>query len=419
MLNDLSKRLRNAIIIGNLLTVKRLLHRFPELLTNVDPENGWSSLHYASFHGRYLICVYLLQLGHRHEYTKTFKGNTCVHLALMNGHEQTTHFLLQHFPGFINQSGEYGRTPLHVVCINDYYQCLGLLMSAGADLTVADNNGDTALHLCMEYGSLQCLRLLLRNDKLLNDDIKDKYSWKPSEVAITFDFARLYNKARKDFKQNNELIKKKPSINSFRTPVLESKSTFDAVPSPVLTMNSPYTSISLNSNLPPLPTISTGRIPSTTALAKQSFTPLTSVSRKLTHSTSSLDSNSTSSSTAQELNNIVEQDDSPNQTSQLKLHSDLITSNQSHVLNSDTIKNNKNILNNLGDETHQHGLNFISLAKHKDENSSDTVSPTDNLSPVVRNKPSLLSIPFARLRNSNNISNSSLSSHNKDPTTKS
>ncbi|CAB4256663.1 similar to Saccharomyces cerevisiae YMR068W AVO2 Component of a complex containing the Tor2p kinase and other proteins, which may have a role in regulation of cell growth [Maudiozyma barnettii] len=425
MLCDLSHRLRNAIISGNLLTVKRILRRFPELLTNVDPENGWSSLHYASYHGRYLICVYLLQLDHgKREYAKTFKGNTCVHLSLMNGHEQTAHLLLQHFPNFINQRGGKGRTPLHVVCLKDYYQCLALLMSAGADLTVADSNGDTALHICMEYGSLQCLRILLKDGNLINDDIKDRYNWKPSEVAITFDFAKLYNKIRKDIKVT-ETTMKKPLIHALKTPVLETKSTFDAGPSPVLTMNSPYTSISLNSTLPPLPTIATSRKQSTTALSKQSFTPLTALPRKsLSNSSlvssdlepaSSIHSGSTASSRIQELNNVLEQQAS-NAASTIRNHSNSIVSTQSHVINNNTIQNNKNILNNLGEEAHKHGLSFLSINTHKDTN--DPTSPTDHLSPSIRKKSSLLSIPFSKLRNSSINSTSTISASNKGPTSK-
>ncbi|KAG0672640.1 Ankyrin repeat domain-containing protein 55 [Maudiozyma exigua] len=425
MLCDLSYRLRNAIISGNLLTVKRLLRRFPELLTNMDPENGWSSLHYASYHGRYLICVFLLQLGHdKREYSKTFKGNTCVHLSLMNGHEQTAHLLLQHFPNFINQRGEHGRTPLHVACLKDYYQCLSLLISAGADLTLADSHGDTALHLCMEYGSLQCLRILLRDGNLINDDVKDRYNWKPSEVAITFDFAKLYNKLRKDIKVS-ETTTKKPTIQALKTPVLETKAAFDAGPSPVLTMNSPYTSISLNSNLPPLPTIATSRKQSTTALSKQSFTPLTALPRKSLNSpsetsltmtdnsdTASIHSDSTASSRIQELNNVLEQQAS-NTASTLRNHSNSIVSTQSHVINNNTIENNKNILNSLGEEAHKHGLSFLSLNTHKDTN--DPTSPTDHLSPTMRKKSSLLSIPFSKLRNSSNNSTSTISSAHKHP----
>lgn len=220
--------MREAIIEGNLLIVKRLLRRYPDLLTNIDSENGWSSLHYASYHGRYLICVYLIQLGHdKHELIKTFKGNTCVHLALMKGHEQTLHLLLQQFPQFINHRGENGRAPIHIACMKNYYQCLSLLIGVGADLWVMDTNGDTPLHVCLEYGSLNCMKMLVNEGEVsLDDNVKDNGNWKPIDVAQTFEVGNVYSKVLQDVKKKGVPLGtgKKPS--SFRTPILGAEGRF-------------------------------------------------------------------------------------------------------------------------------------------------------------------------------------------------
>lgn len=252
-LDEPKKRLRDAIVAGNLLIVKRLLKRFPKLLTNIDSSNGWSSLHYASYYGRYLVCVYLIQLGHdKHEMIKTFKGNTCVHLALLNGHEQTTHLLLQHFPQFINEKGEFARTPVHIACMNDYFRCLSLLIGVGADLSIKDSKGETPLHICMEYGSTECLKLLLQdnNNENIFDDSLNNYNWKPIDVAQTFEFGKLFNKLLKERKAEiakggNNINNKRPSFQVFRTPLLENKSAFEDGPSPVLSLNP---SININVN---------------------------------------------------------------------------------------------------------------------------------------------------------------------------
>lgn len=274
MLPDPSLRLREAIREGNLLIVKRLLRRFPDLLTNIDPSNGWSSLHYASYHGRYLVCVLLIQLGHdRHEILKTFKGNTCVHLALMNGHEQTTHLLLQHFPQFINKAGEYGMTPVHIACVHDYFQCLSLLIGVGANLVVKDENGNTPMHLCLEYGSTNCIKMLLSEINTSEESMRNNDDWKPSDVAKTTDLAKYYNKLRKESLSSDNL--KKPSFQSFKTPVLTSKAVFDDGPSPVLSINSSQLNSNVsnstpsnNSPLPRLQGIFTNRRPSVPTLSE-------------------------------------------------------------------------------------------------------------------------------------------------------
>ncbi|SSD61168.1 uncharacterized protein SCODWIG_02929 [Saccharomycodes ludwigii] len=197
---DPAIRLRKNIIDGNLLIVKRLLRRFPDLLENIDSENGWSSLHYAAFHGRYLVCVHLIQLGHdSQEILKTFKGNTAVHLSIVNGDEQNTHLLLQRFPSCIDMKGDHGWTPVHLACRYNYHKCLELLINVGASLDIRDDvNGDFPLHVAVKYGSLECTKLLIEqgaNDKLYND-----LSWKPSDVVYSFEFLKSYQKLLKEYK---------------------------------------------------------------------------------------------------------------------------------------------------------------------------------------------------------------------------
>lgn len=256
MLEDPSIRLRAAIVDGNLLITKRILTRFPDLLDIVDPSNGWSLLHYASFYGRYLVCVYLLQLGHdQKEILRTFKDNTCVHLALLNGHEQTTHLLLQHFPGYLNCKGHSGMTPVQITCLNDHYQCLSLLLSLGADLSITDDEGNTPLHICLTYGSVNCMKMLVLEGNMLDDTIRNKGNWKPIDVAQTFDIAKAYQKVLKE--AQSHAVKKKPSYHSMISPVTISKPTFENSGSPVLSTSSAMQSFT--SHLPPLPTISTSR----------------------------------------------------------------------------------------------------------------------------------------------------------------
>ncbi|AGO11915.1 AaceriADR151Wp [[Ashbya] aceris (nom. inval.)] len=203
MLPDPSIRLRKAIIEGKLIIVKQVLRRWPELLTNIDPSNGWSSLHYAAYYGRYLICVQLIQQGHDRQGTlRTFAGCTSVHLALQNGHEQTTHFLLQSFPQTLASRDVGGRTPAHIACMQDYHTCLSLLSSAGADLSLTDNDGNTPLHIAMMYNSVNCIRLLVLGALDEEDYVrKNNAKWTPEQLAGTMETQRVFQNLVKEAEQ--------------------------------------------------------------------------------------------------------------------------------------------------------------------------------------------------------------------------
>lgn len=259
-------RLRQSIIDGNLLVVKRLLKRFPDLLENIDPTNGWSSLHYASFNGRYLICVHLISLGHdKNEVLKTFKGDTTAHLALMNGHEQTTHLLLQHFPKILNQQGDQGYTPLHVSVIKDYYKCVDMLLAIGADYAIVDLEGDSCLHLAMKYGSLQSIRILINQG--CDIELKNKNGLKPIDVASSFQVEKYYKKILNNKGDDNISIQLAEEHSSVSTPILGNRSH--------------------SNSLPPLPSVTTARRPSNASSITRSPIPRSSISLGFNGSNSS------------------------------------------------------------------------------------------------------------------------------------
>lgn len=174
---DPAARLRAAVVSGNLAITKRLLARFPELWLNTDPtHDGWCNLHYASFHGHYLVCFHLVsvmrQAGRKASHNspvcdldlETFGGYTVLHMPLHHHHLQTLHFLLQEFASkrWLNHAGgPMCRTPLHESCAARFADGLTLLLEFGADWSATDANGDTCLHLCFAYGDLQCAEALL------------------------------------------------------------------------------------------------------------------------------------------------------------------------------------------------------------------------------------------------------------------
>ncbi|KAL2710595.1 hypothetical protein KLU848_0920 [Kluyveromyces marxianus] len=206
MIPDPQIRLREGIIQGKLGVVRRILKRWPELLENVDSRNGWSSLHYAAFYGRYLTCLHLIQLGHdSHTLLRTYDGDTSIHLAIKNGDEQTVHLLLQHFleEGLnLRSSGHRKWAPIHIACRADHYRCLVLLLQCGADVMLQDDEGNTGLHVAMEYGSIHCLPILVAagGEKLVN--VKNQMGLDAEQVGNSDETVRKYRHVKK--KNNNK-----------------------------------------------------------------------------------------------------------------------------------------------------------------------------------------------------------------------
>lgn len=167
------QRLRQAVVSGNLANVKRLLGRFPDLWLNGDPDHlGWTNLHYALYHGHYLICFYLVRFltsrGGLSQYSYLdlvlFDNLSALHVLAMRQHHQVLNYLLQELPpGWVNNvGGQDARTPLHYCCVNGFSQGVRLLLEFGADYNLVDAHGDGCLHLCFQFEQMGCVEALLK-----------------------------------------------------------------------------------------------------------------------------------------------------------------------------------------------------------------------------------------------------------------
>ncbi|KAK9475328.1 ankyrin repeat-containing domain protein [Dipodascopsis tothii] len=161
-----SVRLRQAIINDKLSIVQRLLRRFPDLLTNPDPGNGWTSLHYAAYHGHFDICVVLTSLGHDStEISLDVTGHTPLHLSALKNREKTVHFLAQKFPEVIDwrtsPSKTVGYTALILASKEGHGASASILLDFGASVDLGDLEGSRPLHYAAAYGHRKVIRTLV------------------------------------------------------------------------------------------------------------------------------------------------------------------------------------------------------------------------------------------------------------------
>ncbi|KAK5618306.1 hypothetical protein CRENBAI_019789 [Crenichthys baileyi] len=95
----------------------------------------------------------------------TEDGDTLLHLAII--HEATEHAFqmiqLSRNHSFLNKQNHQRQTSLHLAVITEQPQLVDRLLKAGADPLLADNSGNTALHIACKKGSLACFGVITQN----------------------------------------------------------------------------------------------------------------------------------------------------------------------------------------------------------------------------------------------------------------
>uniref|UniRef100_G1QW90 Ankyrin repeat and SOCS box protein 10 n=1 Tax=Nomascus leucogenys TaxID=61853 RepID=G1QW90_NOMLE len=88
------------------------------------------------------------------------KLTTPLHVAASRDHTEVLQLLLRRRARPDCAPG--GRTALHEACAAGHTACVHVLLVAGADPNIADQDGKRPLHLCRGPGTLECAELLLR-----------------------------------------------------------------------------------------------------------------------------------------------------------------------------------------------------------------------------------------------------------------
>ncbi|XP_078515490.1 NF-kappa-B inhibitor alpha [Lissotriton helveticus] len=97
---------------------------------------------------------------------RTDDGDTFLHLAIIHAAEEqalrAVH-LSASDPGFLNSQNHLKQTPLHLAVITEQPQITQALLKACCDPEIRDFQGNTALHLACERGSLRAVGLLTQH----------------------------------------------------------------------------------------------------------------------------------------------------------------------------------------------------------------------------------------------------------------
>ncbi|XP_069464463.1 ankyrin repeat and SOCS box protein 3 [Ambystoma mexicanum] len=205
--SDRCSTVGHAARSGNIKCLQRLIKRGCSV--DVPDNRGWMPIHEAAFHNSTKCLRLLIQTASSKTYikSKTFEGETALHLSARRGGVECTKILLQ-AGADPNELTNEETTPLfvavenkhsdvvqlllrHGASVNGSHSCSGwnslhqasyeastdimkLLLDQGVDKECQDDFGITPLFIAAQYGKVESIRLLLSHGANVNCQAKDK-----------------------------------------------------------------------------------------------------------------------------------------------------------------------------------------------------------------------------------------------------
>jgi len=237
-------RLRRAILMNDVLLVKRIVKNNPRYLENPDfADRGNTSLHLAAIKGHADIVKLLIAYGHdscvpvvdRTGYdsapgiSRNFDSSTPLHLAASHSNTTCVDYLCLSFPQIINWGDGKGMTALMLAAqgsnpshaplstflvapdarpralatgattTSEDTATISTLLSYNASVTATDNAGNTALHHASAWGNLKAVRVLLSAGAA--PLAPNKFNYTPLDYSITVQAAQYFQNLISEFER--------------------------------------------------------------------------------------------------------------------------------------------------------------------------------------------------------------------------
>ncbi|XP_065831398.1 uncharacterized protein [Oscarella lobularis] len=146
---------------GHLSTVQYLCSNQCDV--NVENQNKWAALHFASSKGRSAIVEYLVGNSAVDVNGQTNDGSTALMLACEKGHLSTVRILCS-YGCDVNVKDQIGRTAFHIASFNGHSDVVKYIVNnCSVNVNEKTNNGSTALRLACQKDNLSTVQFLFSN----------------------------------------------------------------------------------------------------------------------------------------------------------------------------------------------------------------------------------------------------------------
>lgn len=156
------RQLYSAIENNNIMKIQTIIESKPTIV-NTEQFFGKSPLHKAAELGNSKIIQLLITKGAECT-SKDYNRATALHIAVRNNHKDSVIKLISHCNNEVVNAPAFRSdlTPLHLAALHGYYAIAEILLDNGADRTIKNRQGKTALDFATDRNYLKVVSLLKR-----------------------------------------------------------------------------------------------------------------------------------------------------------------------------------------------------------------------------------------------------------------